>query len=121
MIFLDSNIVIYSAQEPYAYLRPLVSNPDNQVSYFTMLEVLGFHALIPSDKIYFESIFVILDVKDISLPIINKAIALRQRRKMSPGDAIIAASVLHFGSQIYTRNVSDFDWIDGLTVINPIK
>lgn len=120
MKLLDSNILIYSAQAAYAHLRPLVSDPNNQVSHFTMLEVLGYYALIPTDKTYFESAFAILDLKDISLSIINQAILLRQMRKMSPGDSIIAATALHFGSELYTRNVSDFDWIDGLSVINPI-
>jgi toxin FitB len=41
-------------------------------------------------------------------------------RKMSPGDAIIAATALHFNLAIYTRNVSDFNWITGLSVVNPI-
>lgn len=120
MKLLDSNILIYSAQEAYAYLRPLVSDPDNQVSAFTLLEVLGYHLLTPIDKRYFESVFAILDVKEVSLTIINQAISLRQRRKMSPGDALIAATALYYGSELYTRNVSDFNWIDGLVVINPI-
>jgi predicted nucleic acid-binding protein len=120
MIFLDSNIVIYSAQTAFAHLRPLVYDPNNQVSAFTMLEVLGFHALTPSDKLYFESAFTILDVKDISKTILQQAIRLRQRKQMSPGDAIIAASALHFGSKLYTRNVTDFNWIPELTVFNPL-
>jgi toxin FitB len=81
---------------------------------------LGFPALTPVDKAYFESSFAILDLKDINLSIINQAILLRQRRKMSPGDALIAATALHFGSEFYTRNVSDFNWITGLTVVNPV-
>jgi toxin FitB len=120
MILLDSNILIYSAQASYAHLRSLVNNPAHQVSAFTMLEVLGFPALTPIDKSYFQSVFAILDVKDISLTTINQAILLRQSRKMSPGDAIIAATALEFGSELYTRNVSDFNWIRGLTVVNPI-
>jgi toxin FitB len=121
MKFIDSNIVIYSAQEPFANLRPLVSDPNNQVSHFTKLEVLGYHALIPTDKTYFESIFAILDIKDMSSATLEKAIALRQKRKMSSGDAIIAASALHFNAPLYTRNTSDFDWIKELTIINPLN
>jgi toxin FitB len=120
MILLDSNILIYSAQPLYAHLRPLVNNPDNAVSAFTMLEVLGFHALLPIDKTYFQSVFAVLDVKELSLPIVEQAIQLRQMRKMSPGDALIAATALHFNADIYTRNVSDFNWITGLNVVNPI-
>jgi toxin FitB len=120
MILLDSNIVIYSAQPNFAHLRPLVYDPNNQVSAFTMLEVLGFHALTPSDKIYFESAFAILEVKEISTTILQQAIRLRQRKKMSPGDAIIAATALQLGCKLYTRNVSDFNWIPEIVVFNPL-
>ncbi|MBL7818574.1 MAG: type II toxin-antitoxin system VapC family toxin [Saprospiraceae bacterium] len=85
-----------------------------------MLEVLGFPALTPLDKAYFESAFAILNVKDISLPIINQAILLRQMRRMSAGDAIIAATAIHYNIELCTRNVSDFNWISGLVVINPV-
>lgn len=120
MIVLDSNIVIYSAQPNYAYLRPLVSNPQNHVSYFTMLEVLGFHTLLPIDKLYFESVFSVLKLQEISKYVLEQAISLRQNRKMSAGDAIIAATAIVTDSILYTRNVSDFNWINGLHVFNPI-
>ena len=40
---------------------------------------------------------------------------------MSAGDALIAATALEFDLEVYTRNVSDFDWIPNLKVFNPIK
>lgn len=88
MILLDSNILIYSAQRGFADLRPLVSNPLNAVSAFTMLEVLGFPSLTPVDKVYFETAFKILQVFEINQPVLNQAIKLRQTKKMPPGDAI---------------------------------
>ena len=120
MIILDSNIVIYSAQRAFAHLRSLVNDPNNCVSSFTMLEVLGFYALTPIDKIYFQSVFAILDTKDISFPIVQQAIELRQMRKMSAGDALIAATALQLNCPLYTRNVPDFNWITGLTIVNPM-
>ena len=120
MILLDSNILIYSAQAAHESLRLLMSNPQNAVSAFTMLEVLGYPALLPIDKTYFQSVFAVLEVKEVSLPIIQQAILLRQMRKMSPGDALIAATALHFGYELYTRNVTDFNWITGLSIVNPI-
>ncbi len=44
------------------------------------------------------------------------AIDLRRQRNMSLGDALIAATCLEHGWKLATRNVSDFDWIAGLTV-----
>jgi toxin FitB len=69
---------------------------------------------------HIQSVFAVLDVKEMSLPIVEQAIQLRQIRKMSPGDALIAATALHFNADIYTRNVTDFNWITGLSVVNPI-
>ena len=63
MILLDSNILIYSAQAAHESLRLLMSNPQNAVSAFTMLEVLGYPALLPIDKTYFQSVFAVLEVK----------------------------------------------------------
>lgn len=98
----------------------MVSDSLNAVSAFTMLEVLGYPSLAPVDKIYFETAFQMLEVLEINLPILNRAIALRQQKKMTPGDAIIAATALLFGCEIYTRNESDFNWVDGLKVVNPL-
>ena len=120
MILLDSNILIYSAQPSFAYLRPLVSDPLNAVSTFTILEVLGFPALAPVDKIYFETAFKVLQAFEINQPVLNQAIKLRQTKKMLPGDAIIAATALVYGYEIYTRNEVDFRWVAGLKVVNPI-
>ena len=44
------------------------------------------------------------------------AIDLRRQRKMTLGDALIAATCLEHGLKLATRNTSDFDWIAGLTV-----
>lgn len=120
MILLDSNIIIYSAQPAHAHLRPLVSDPANAVSAFTILEVLGYQSLWPIDKIYFEAAFQIVEVFDISQIILNQAVVLRQSHKMSPGDAIIAATALVHGCDLYTRNESDFQWITGLKIVNPV-
>jgi toxin FitB len=120
MILLDSNIIIYSAQPKFAYLRPLIMDSENAISAFTTLEVLGYHGLQSIDKRYFESAFEILDVKTISAIILQKAIDYRQQRKISPGDAIIAATAVHYNFDLYTRNISDFNWISGIRIIDPI-
>lgn len=44
MILIDSNILIYSADEKYRYLRDLFKQEDVFLSIITSLEVLGYHA-----------------------------------------------------------------------------
>ena len=47
---------------------------------------------------------------------VSLAISLRRQRKMTLGDALVAATCLEHGLHLATRNVRDFDWIPGLRV-----
>lgn len=49
----------------------------------------------------------------------EQAVKLRQLRKMTLGDALIAGTALVFGLTLVTRNVDDFQWIAGLSVLDP--
>ena len=48
-------------------------------------------------------------------------VALRQQRKMSLGDALIAGTALLHGLTLVTRNAEDFHWIQGLSLLNPFE
>ena len=52
MKLLDSNIVIYSYQPAFSFLKPLVIDPANAVSAISRLEILGFHGLQPGEQTY---------------------------------------------------------------------
>ncbi len=49
--------------------------------------------------------------------VITEAIRLRQQRKRSLGDSIIAGTALLYNQPVLTNNVADFADIDGLQVI----
>lgn len=117
---IDSNIIIYSALEPYAYLRPLLIEKNGYASYISYVEVLGYHQLTHDASQYFNSAFSILTLLPVTEIVLNRAISLRQQRKMSLGDSIVAATALCFNLELYTRNRNDFKWIEGLTCINPV-
>jgi len=51
--------------------------------------------------------------------VIGKAIQLRQHKKISVGDAIIAATALLYHTVLLTVNVQDFEFFNGLEVENP--
>jgi len=51
---------------------------------------------------------------------IDLAIGLRQQRKMSLGDALIAATCMAHQLPLASANDKDFDWIGGLQVHNPM-
>ena len=79
MILVDSNILIYSADEKYKNLRDLFKRPDTIISIISRLEVLGYHRITAEQIIYFETIFKVTDVVQITEPVIDQAIYYRQK------------------------------------------
>ena len=120
MILIDSNLLIYAARPEYDALRHWLSIQNCAVSLASNIEVLGYHKLTATDKYRFEKMFTILRILPVSNLIAETAIRLRQHRKMSLGDAIIAAIALEWHITIATHNTDDFVWIDGLVVIDPL-
>lgn len=120
MILLDSNLLIYSVQQEYDALREWMLTIQPAYSIISKVEVLGYWNISPEQA---QTIIAVLaQMREISLTVrqCEQAITLRQQRKMSLGDSLIAAAALAYEIPLATRNVKDFDWISGLTLINPI-
>lgn len=120
MIILDSNVVINLVKPECVSLRSYFSSRSLCVSAITQIEVLGYHRLTDNDKIEFQTFFSSAPIYPVLDNIITRAITLRQLRKMSLGDAIIAATALVNGLELATSNTRDFQWIDSLRLINPL-
>lgn len=120
MRILDSNLIIYAAKDEYTQLRSLILDTATCVSIISKLEALGYRFLTTDDKIYLEGVFQMTKVIPINDAVIERAITLRQAKKMSVGDAIIAATALLNNLELYTNNTDDFTNISGLKVINPL-
>jgi len=97
-----------------------LTDPDSHVSEITRLEVLGYHLLDAQAKAWFETAFSQLRLLPVDKLVIDKAIELRQQRKMSVGDAINAANALLHKAELHARNVKDFTGIPALKLVNPI-
>ncbi|MGX9728146.1 MAG: type II toxin-antitoxin system VapC family toxin [Candidatus Electronema sp. VV] len=121
MILLDSNLVIYAAEPGYDAVRDFIAKNDASVSAVSKVEVLGYHKLTVEHHRRLDRIFLLLPILAVSDPVIDQAVLLRQERKMSLGDALIAATALVHGLAVATANVKDYSWIEGLTVINPLE
>ena len=120
-MLIDSNLIIYATQPPYTQLRSWLVNYATHYSAISRLETLGYHRLGEAEK---QAIIAILDNLDVLM--INKvtleiAVALRQQRKMSVGDALIAATCLDSDLPLATVNIKDFKWIEGLVIHNPLE
>jgi predicted nucleic acid-binding protein len=119
MTLADSNILI-GAVTNHA-LRAWILAELPAVSVVTHVEALGYHRLSDHEKRTLEGLFAQLVALPVGAATITGAIALRQQRKMSLGDALIAATALEHRLALATANVEDFRWIDGLVVFDPGK
>lgn len=117
-MILDSNIVIYSILPEYEELRNFLKKQEYElaVSVITKLEVLGYHRLAQDEKEILTHFFSVTKQIPISEAILEKAIYFKQLKKMSIGDAIIAATAVLENDILFTNNEEDFENIEGLRV-----
>ena len=52
--------------------------------------------------------------------VVQLAIDLRKRRKMSLGDSIVAGTAIVHGRTLATRNTEDFRWIQEMDLVDPL-
>jgi toxin FitB len=116
---LDTNILIYSTKPGGDNLRPWVDDPNAIVSIVTRIEALGFSGISAQEEAAIERALRELPETALTDAVAVRAISLRQERKMSLADAIIAATALTHNLPLVTRNVDDFKHINGLKIINP--
>ena len=121
MRVLDSNIVIYAAQPANAWLRELILAQPFAVSQATRVEVLGWHQITPQDLLDLEEFLAAGTLHSLSAAVADRAVGLRQQKKMSLGDAFIAATALVHDAELATRNTDDFKHIADLHLFNPFQ
>lgn len=119
-MLLDSNLIIYAIKPEYQVLREFIAQSQPAVSAISYLEVLGYHRLTEADKADLELLFQYLPVLPITSAVLEQAIQLRQIRKMSVGDALVAATALCSGLTLATHNLKDFQWIKSLQLHDPL-
>ncbi len=118
-MLLDSNIIIYSAQPGFQQLREFIKKNNPVVCWINYLEVLGYDKLNAKDKKYFEDFFSAAYILEINFQIIQSATLLRRKKMMKLGDALMAATALHFEMPLVTHNTLDFKHIKQLKLIDP--
>jgi predicted nucleic acid-binding protein len=101
-MLVDSNILIYAAQPEYAQLRLFIAEQAPAVSAVSYVEVLGYHQLDDEERQYLEEFFRLSQVWPLSQAVLDQAVVLRQQRKMSLGDALVAGTALVHGLTLVT-------------------
>ena len=119
MRVLDTNIVIYATQPGNEWLRNHLLTQPFGISVITVVEVLGWHKITQQDEQDLELFLNSGSRFPITDTVIRQAVRLRQQKKMSLGDAFIAATALDHGCELVTRNTDDFKHISGLALTNP--
>ena len=119
-MLLDGNAIIYSIKPEFSRLRKLIAERNPAVSAISYVEVLGYNRLTTSDVRDFMEFFDAAEVIPVSQPVLEQAVKLRQQRKMSLGDSIIAATAILNDFTLVTANITDFQWIQNLRLLDPL-
>lgn len=121
---IDTNVIIdYSSDlipfESGIFIETIF-NTDFNISVVVKIEALGYNEEISKMSLLEEFITTatIIPLDDV---VTQKTIALRKIKKLKLGDAIIAATAIVHDLIIVTRNISDFQNIPELKVINSHK
>ena len=120
-MLLDTNVVIYSCQTDGGWLTQWTGHADAAIASVTRVEALGFVEISPAEESAIREYLGRCLAYPLDEGVIERAIRLRQQKKMKLGDAIIAATALEFGLPLVTRNVDDFKHVAGLRIINPFE
>ena len=118
-MLLDSNILIYGAEGGEPRLDAILDRTDLAVASVTCIETLGYHRLSEAERDGLQAAIARMKVLALSDGVMERAISLRQQRRIGLADAIIAATALVHDLPLVTRNVDDFKHIAGLEISNP--
>lgn len=116
---LDTNIVIYAAAAGEERLWRWLGDPHAEISVVTRIEALGFWRIAADEERTLTASLGALIEVEVVRSIAERAITLRQERRMGLADAVIAATALEHDVPLVTRTTSDFQHIEGLRLINP--
>lgn len=121
MVLADSNILIYATQPEHAKLRQWLLDTLPKASIISRVEILGYHKLQDAEQAALTELLDNLELVYLTPACYEIAIQLRQRQKLTLGDALIAATCLERGYALATANIGDFEWIEELKAFNPLE
>ncbi len=119
MICFDTNIIIYIANGTLD--DSIVGDEPIVFPSISRIESLGYQNIRSIEEQRIRELLSMLTEIPLTETIIERAIRLRQQKKMSLGDAIVAATAVEQNCVLWTANDVDFVHIEGLQLHNPLK
>lgn len=117
---IDTNAVIdYLVNKLPENSAELIDGIDLQVSVIVRMELLSWHEATSMQIQVLQEFIDNAIVFGLEEAITLKAIDIRKKYRLKLPDAIVAATAMVNQQVLITRNISDFENILGLTVIDP--
>lgn len=82
--------------------------------------MLGYHRLREEEQQFLERFFQATEVLPVSDAVVEWAVKLRQRRRITLADAIVAGTAVEHGRVLVTHNTEDFRWISEIKLLDPL-
>lgn len=122
MVLLDSNILIYLRHPKFGQeISAKLANQRLSTCNIVIAEVLGFKGLELEDAKYFEQLFAAMKNHLINSSVTKKTIEIRRTISIQLPDAIIAATTIENGLELWTHNLADFKDIPGINLVDPLE
>lgn len=120
----DTNTVIYYLQQLFPpgaekFIDSILKDEQPVISAITEIELLCWKSATEKDMELLNSFIHDTMVIELEQSIKLKTVELRKAHKIKLPDAIIAATALVYDFTLLSRNLSDFNSIDNLKIINP--
>ena len=120
-MIVDSNLIILASKSSHVEILDWLLETPLSVSASSRVEVMGYRDMTEEERSTLNRLFAELQVIAITDPILDEAIRLKQTKKMSLGDSIIAGTAILDGGNLATRNLKDFQNIPGLIAEDPTR
>ena len=121
MYTLDTNAIIYYLDEDptvVPLLDPLLGQDIAIfVSVVTELELLSHPGLTEEDMAEMQQLLTSVVIFPLESRLAQLAAALRRQYHLKPPDSVVAATALLTRTTLVTRNIRDFQGIDGLSLL----
>ncbi len=122
---IDTNIIIYEFQDNFPpecveIVDNIFDNSFN-ISIISEIEFLGWKGFSKKDLKEAGNFLGFAYIHPLNSEIKDIAIKIKQQYNVKLGDSIIAATAIHYGYTLITRNSKDFEKIKNLKLYNPFK